>query len=309
LNQPQTIHLAIAYDQNYLNQFYALLTSVIEHNKSHRISLHCIATGLSDAQYENIRQYCAGRGTDIAFYHIDKEMAARFVLSNNWTMAVYYRLFFPFLIPQDIQRLLYIDTDTLVVNDLAPLYGQDISGYPVGAVYDNYVKKQPLIGIEAEGDYFNSGVLLIDIPAWKEQQISEKAFDYLLRYPERILFVDQCALNAVLKNNWKKLPGYCNTMTSMIPAGMDRKLRSRFLSDKIVLHFTLQRPWLYLCTHPYRHLYHHYVRQSPLSDKKPVKDFAAGKIKQKVKQDVLAFYLSSPVLKRTWQMLKNKKNS
>jgi lipopolysaccharide biosynthesis glycosyltransferase len=89
--------------------------------------------------------------------------------------------------------------------------------FPVAAVYDNYVKSQPLLGIFDEGEYFNSGMLLIDVEKWREQNISEKVMEYLLKYPERIKFVDQCGLNAVLNGNWMKLPARFNRIFTYLP--------------------------------------------------------------------------------------------
>src|SRR5690606_16733191 len=146
-----TIHLAIAFDQNYLSPFYALLMSVVEHNKNNKVVIHAIVTGVADGERRTIKSFVQEHGHEIFFYEIDPAVASRFVLVNNWTPAVYYRLFFPFLIPADIKKLLYIDTDVLVVGDLAELYRMDTDGYPVAAVYDNYVKTAPQLGIEAEG--------------------------------------------------------------------------------------------------------------------------------------------------------------
>ncbi|XZF13827.1 glycosyltransferase family 8 protein [Chitinophagaceae bacterium MMS25-I14] len=298
------IHIAIAFDQNYLPQFHALLASILTNNKGHNLEIHCIATGVSADQLETIKSIVAVRGGIVHFYEIDKDFAARFVLSNNWTMAVYYRLFFPFLVPEHVHRLLYIDTDTLVVNDLEKLYNEQIEDYPVGAVYDNYVKTQPLIGITEPEQYFNSGMLLINLRLWKAQKISEKAFDYLLQYPERIRFVDQCALNAVLQNNWKKLPIKYNLMTSYIPLHMNTGQKKEFIKDKTLLHFTLQRPWHYLCEHPYRSLYKKYLLKSPLKSTNPVIDFAWNKVPARLKTDAINYYMKSSILQKAWRLIK-----
>jgi lipopolysaccharide biosynthesis glycosyltransferase len=186
------IHIAVAFDQNYLNQFYALSTSLFFNNKSCTIHLHTIATGITEVERSAIVAYVKKHGADISFYIIDQVQVSKFVLTNQWTSAVYYRLFFPLLVPTTVSRLLYLDSDTVAVGDVSELYAVNLDGYPVGCVYDNYVKHQPLIGI-SEGEYFNSGVLVIDIERWKFLRISERAIDYLQKFPERILYVDQCA--------------------------------------------------------------------------------------------------------------------
>lgn len=298
-----TIHLGITFDQNYLSPFYALLMSILEHNRQHNIVFHAIITGVSDKTQQEIRDLIKQNNGDIHFYQIDQNFVSKFVLVSKWTSAVYYRLFFPFLIPAEVKRLLYIDTDALVVNDLSELYQHDLQHYPVGAVYDNYVKIAPQLGIEKEGSYFNSGVLLMDIERWKEQQISEKAMQFLADYPEKIKFVDQDALNAVLKDNWKKLDWKYNTMYSWIPEDIRKDQLDNFIKDKVILHFTLQRPWNTLCRNRFRDLYHHYLQISPAENKQKYSDFNKDKIVPLLKLRALEFYFDHPGIQKIWRAI------
>jgi lipopolysaccharide biosynthesis glycosyltransferase len=300
-----TIHLGIAFDQNYLSPFYALLTSILENNSKNKIVIHAIITGVSEKEQEDIRTYIGKHNSsEIHYYHIDQEAVSKLVLVSKWTPAVYYRLFFPLIIPQDIERLLYIDTDTLVVNDLSELYSKKLDSYPVGAVYDNYVKTAPQLGIEQEGNYFNSGVLLIDLPKWREQQISEKTMRFLSENPEKIKFVDQDALNAVLKNNWKKLNWKYNTMYSVIPQDIRRDQLKDFLKDKVIIHFTLQRPWNVLCANRYRDLYYNYLMKSPAPNKARHTDLKTDKILPLLKLRLTEFYMDTPILQKVWRTIK-----
>jgi lipopolysaccharide biosynthesis glycosyltransferase len=299
------IHIGIAFDQNYLAPFHALLTSIISNNQSGPIAIHAIATGVDETILLQIKSYVSDNKHDIFFYTIDEKQLSHFTLNDNWTHAVYYRLLFPFLIPGEVERLLYIDTDTLVVNDLRPLYDTPLEGFPVGAVYDNYVVNNPAIGIEGEGNYFNSGMLLMDIPKWKEQQISERAFDYLNKYPERISYVDQDALNAVLKDNWKKLPLQFNVLYSYIPQDIARSALDTFISDKTLLHFTLQRPWNSLCRNRYRGLYFRYLKSSCSPKQKKYTDFNLSKLLPMLTIRLKEFYFDQPLLRGIWRSLKN----
>ena len=299
------IHLGIAFDENYLTPFYALLTSIVENNSRNKIIIHAIITGVSEQKQEEIRKYLNTHiNGEIHYYEIDQDTVSKFVLVSKWTPAVYYRLFFPLIIPQDIERLLYIDTDTLVVNDLSGLYTENLNTYPVGAIYDNYVKTAQQLGIEQEGNYFNSGVLLIDLPKWRGQEISEKTMRFLSEYPEKIKFVDQDALNAVLKNNWKKLDSKYNTMYSVIPEDIKKNDLKNFLKDKVIIHFTLQRPWNILCKNRYRNLYFEYLKRSPARDRPKYNDFTSDKILPLLKLRLIEFYLDTPVLQTVWRKIK-----
>ncbi len=298
------IHVGIAYDQNYLPQFYALAASIFARNRQHEVVIHAIVTGVTESSRADIAKYVGSNGAQIHFYEVDEEQLSKYVLVNKWTPAVYYRLMFPLLVPADVTKLLYIDSDTLVLNDLSKLYDQNTDNFPVAAVYDNYVKKQELLGIMEEGQYFNSGVLLMNIPMWNEQRISEQCFDYLAKYPERIRFVDQCALNAVLKNNWKKMDYRMNCLHSYLPDGMSRNEMRTFIRDVVILHFTLQRPWKMLCSNPYRKLYHYYLASSPYELKEKYVDYSIKKTPHFLKIRAMELYFNMPVVQKLWRSIK-----
>ena len=299
-----SIHLAIAFDRNYLRPFYALLESMFAHNNGESIHIHAIATEVDDKAIKAIEQYVAARAGKITFYQIADERVKHFVTMSTWTKAVYYRLYFPLLVPPTVKRLLYLDTDTVVVSNLSALFNASLDGKPVGAVDDNYVSVQPLIGISTPGEYFNSGVLLIDMDLWRTQQVSERTMEYLLNYPERIQFVDQCGLNAVLHRNWRKLDDGFNFIYSKVPGDMPRKTLKRMLPQLTIIHFTLDRPWTFLCKNPFRYLYLDYLKQSGLYTGQAIDDFEWRKLPAWVRIRMNEFYGDQPWLQYMWRRFK-----
>jgi len=300
------IHLGIAFDKNYLTPFFTLITSIFINNKSNQISIHAIVTGISEAEKATINGYVKQNNAIINYYSIDEKTVSQYVLTSTWTSAVYYRLYFPLLVPASVNRLLYLDTDTIVVNNLAQLYTSDLEHYPVGAVYDNWVKTAPQLGIKEEGNYFNSGVLLIDVKKWNAQRISDASFAFLSANPEKIKYVDQDALNAVLMNNWKKLNAKYNLMYSYISEDLSKEELNKFVADKVILHFTLQRPWYLLCKNRYRNLYFFYLHKSPVENAKRIVDFEWSKVPTLIKIRLNEFYYDSPGLQKFWKRLKHK---
>lgn len=301
----QCIHIGTGFDRSYLNAFYALVSSLVMNHSNGLFELHVIADGLTPDEKEKIKGRVLDSGHCLTFYEVDPSLVKQFVISGKWTSVVYYRLFFSTLVRESIQRLLYLDCDIVAIKSLWSLYTIELDNYPVGAVYDNYVKKQPYIGISTEGEYFNSGVLVMDLEKWRDQKISEKCFQYLLNHPERILYVDQCALNAVLKNNWKKLENRFNLMYSVLPEGLDKYQLQEFLEDGVVVHFTLQRPWNMLCKNPLRKLYFYYLSQSGIKVFPWVRytDFQIRKIPAWLTIRLHEFYFDSPWIQRIWRSL------
>jgi lipopolysaccharide biosynthesis glycosyltransferase len=299
------IHIAVGFDQNYFKFFCTLAASLIDNHKESQLHIHAIAGNLGQSERIELKTWLEKSGHKITFWEIDQQLLEGLVLTGKWTLAVYYRLFFPLLLKNKVSRLIYLDTDTIVCRSLSRFYNFPIENFPVAAVYDNYVKTQPLIGIEEPGNYFNSGVLLIDTDKWNENQISEKTISYLREYPENIRFVDQCALNAVLKNNWFKLPESFNLLHSYVPGALTRQELKDLKSSATVIHFNLDRPWYMLSRNRLRSLYFHYKNANPFTKSQPdYVDYSFTKIPSWVKVRVVEFYLESGWVRKIYKQIK-----
>lgn len=298
----EPIHLAIAFDQNYITPFYVMITSVFHNNKESRFHIHTIVTGISDQDKEEMQRFVHQHHSAIFFYEIAPKAIEGLVIPEQsyFTVATYYRLFFPSLVPAAVRKLLYLDTDIVVVGDLKELYHTNISGYPVGAVAEvNATKSRPDLGITEIGTYFNAGVMLMNIPEWKKQEISEKAIQFLHDFPEKIVWVDQDALNVVLMNNYVKLAAKFNVIPQDIPRCLPKRRYYEFLKDKIVIHYSLKvhKPWNVDSRNKLRYLYHNFLKQSPRSyEKKYIKfQLTASTIKNIVKIRAFETLLNLPL--------------
>jgi lipopolysaccharide biosynthesis glycosyltransferase len=192
----------------------------------------------------------------------------------------------------------------VIIGKLSSIFEIDLENYPLGAVYDNYVKVQPEIGITEEGKYFNSGMLYYNLPLWRAQCISEKAVKYLSAYPERIKFVDQCALNAVIDGNWKVLNEKFNLLFSYVPKEISKKELLAFATDKVVIHYTLQRPWNLFCQNRLRVFYFKYYRLSKNLNGNPITDFSILNLKKWIKMRLIELYFDFGVFNVAWRGMK-----
>jgi len=298
------IHLALAFDENYQNPFLACATSILKNHKQTEVEFHLIATGVSLLRKKQIEDWLKKEGFNANFYDLTDSRINQLITCSTWTQAVYYRLYFPFLVDPTIERLLYLDSDTLILKNLTEFYTIDLQGYPVAAVYDNYVKTQPLIGIDSEGEYFNSGVLLMDLKKWRDQKISERTIEYLLNNPQNIRFVDQCGLNHTLKRNWLKLTSGFNLLYSYLPQTGSITEFSKIESNTTVIHFTLQRPWFMLCENRFRNLYKQNLEAGSLKNGPTVIDFSLDKIGTWMRIRIKEFYFDNALLQELWRMIK-----
>jgi lipopolysaccharide biosynthesis glycosyltransferase len=311
MSEKTEIHLSLAFDEGYWNPFCVLLASIFQHNSTNKVILHLIATGLTDKEKQDIVVFVTSREGEVSFYKIKDVDVRQFVLpdheGNYLSAAIYYRLFFPFLV-EDVPRLLYIDVDTLVVGSLQELFSLNMHGYPAAAVTDTDMPVRSELGIFSTEQYFNSGVLLIDIPAWKNQQITEHALKVIQGQPALIKqYPDQDALNIALKDNWYKLPTAYNLMRKYVPDEVPKRKFKEYLKTQKIIHYNGKKPWFSDCEHRLRHVYQQYARLSLCEE--------AGKITKvnlsKEKRDklfrsrVIEYYFDHPEIVVVWRKLKS----
>lgn len=127
----------------------------------------------------------------------------------------YGRLFGPGQLEGEVERLIYLDVDTLVRHDLTALWMTDLEGSPIAAVRDPWVTSigHPTLGIPdfealglaATAPYFNCGVMVIDVRRWNDDGAENRCLQFLSRQRSN-RFADQDALNAVFSRNWTPLP-------------------------------------------------------------------------------------------------------
>ncbi|MCG5215486.1 glycosyltransferase family 8 protein [Streptosporangium soli] len=139
---------------------------------------------------------------------------------SGWVSeAVYLRLAIGEALREET-AVLYLDADVLVLGDLCPLLARELGGVPVAAVRDpqNPIIGQGIalpgwreLGLPAGREYFNSGVMLLDLAQCERLRLFEQARHFLTEHPESVTFWDQDALNWAVDDDWIRLERRWNT--------------------------------------------------------------------------------------------------
>jgi len=174
------------------------------------LTVTVLTAGLSAEALTPARRYLDG--LPVTFVPIPCDAFDALPRPPHLPLVTYGRLLLDRLLPGSHDRVLYLDGDTLVEQDVAQLAATPLHGATLGAVLDF---GRVMIGRDAEarsrldlgpgGDYFNAGVLLIDWAAWRERAVGENCLSVLQTEPDRFVQRDQCALNYVCRGHWEKL--------------------------------------------------------------------------------------------------------
>jgi lipopolysaccharide biosynthesis glycosyltransferase len=193
-------------------------------------------------------------------------------INLHFSVATYFRLLAADLI--DEEKLLYLDSDILVLGDISLLWDLDMDRYPLAAVMDLIVRDfHRLDLVESEG-YFNSGVMMMNLKVWRELDLGEKVLSYIFSNPKNIIYADQCGLNGFLKGNWLRLELKWNLQSPFF----DKQYKNLFsiwskefdlpisTQNPTIVHFSgNQKPWNFRSQHPYKGLYWKYLNTTPFA--------------------------------------------
>jgi lipopolysaccharide biosynthesis glycosyltransferase len=237
--------IVMACDKSYAMQLAIALRSAVEANRTGKpLDVYVLCDDFSTSIRQKV--ICSLPEGSAAIYWVPVDLSSfeQFSTLPHISKMTFARFMIPRIFGKDVPRVLYLDADILVLHDLNALWDADLKDAIIGAVLDDNldpqikartpnVEKFPRVK-----DYFNAGVLLIDLDRWRKERISETALEYLARYPNSPL-ADQDALNVACDGRWMKLDLHWNFYNHLRTAIFDLPIAQR---PKIV-HFTGQKPW------------------------------------------------------------------
>lgn len=244
------IHVTCSLDSNYTRFAGVLMTSIFENNKNEKIMMHIMGLKLTENDKHDLSHIAGSYNNLIKFYDIDENQFKGLKTTEQWNIATYFRLLLPDIIDQQIKRVLYVDCDIIFRGSIRELYDIDLENNIIGAVEDHVLSPRASLnyihGILPENFYFNAGVLLIDLKAWREEGITKRCFDYLKH--NKPMHLDQDTLNFVLQKKWKHLPYRYNFMADFHAAyfskrDFDMDMDKKYPYYPVIIHFTGTKPW------------------------------------------------------------------
>ena len=258
------IHVALTFDDKYWAPAYTTMRSICMVSRRARdFVFHLMHVGLSAQHKADIEAVTAEFGAQIVYYDLEalgilKQRIARLpkVGMHINTPIVYTRLFLTDIVPRQIERLIFIDSDMMVRADIAPLYDIDLEGFPIAAASDPYRTGfqtgrdlKPKRYYSTTDLFFNAGLLVLDTRKVAGIDIVGRIMELLS--PEEVagLYYDQDILNIVFRNDWKVLDKLWN---------LQNPLPAHEVLDPYVVHYTgIHKPWLLFKKPAFKRMYRH----------------------------------------------------
>ncbi|WP_345952380.1 glycosyltransferase family 8 protein [Mucilaginibacter sp. PAMB04168] len=213
------LSVVYACDNNFVPLLAASIKSLEINSAGVQKDIYVIDDGISAANRQRLINSISSKEIAIKFLLV-KDVVGKITIPyfNNAALPVttFFRLFVHTFIPEGTERVLYLDSDMIVLGNIAELWGVEFGDSIIAAVQDPGIKTLGCswgggvrnwkeLGYQADDKYLNAGLLLINLQKWNEFDVCTKALDAAVKYQKHIVYGDQYCLNAVLANRWVEL--------------------------------------------------------------------------------------------------------
>lgn len=277
----------ILYTTNdaFIPQIATGMCSIFENNKHIKeITIHIISDGISQDNKQKLTMFCHTYNRNINIIELG-DISTYFDFSFDtlgWNNVILSRLLLDQLLPKTVNKIIYLDGDTVVIDSLDELWETDMQNFVIGGSIEPTVdkKRKNSLGIPENQPYINSGVLLINLEKWRNENTGKKIIEYYKAHDGKLFAADQDAINGTLHGQIYIFSPKFNfyTIHSYYPYKMLKKLTSpaAYISEEIfkdafdsptIIHFLGEdRPWRAGNNHPYKDKYEYYLSLTPWKD-------------------------------------------
>jgi len=260
-------------------------------NNEYPIDIYIIHSDLSKENLNLLENICGSFNYKLNPIKIDVNTFNGVREMGHLKIQAYFRIAISNLI--NAKTALYLDCDIYVKSSIREIFNINLEGYPLAAVKDPGFQPIEKLKMRPDSAYFNSGVLLMNLDFWRENNLSNIVLKYAIENTNILSYADQCALNAVIDGKYFSLDLLYNFQTihlELCPESTINKAK--------IIHFTSSyKPTHYLNKHPFKEEYMKEFRNTP--------DYYKFKFKNFVRIFLKNIYLESlPSLARKYRLIK-----
>jgi lipopolysaccharide biosynthesis glycosyltransferase len=248
------MNLLFTVNRGYIGHVMDCIHSIVRFYSEDGYDIYILHSDLQEEDQEYVSKQIENPKVRLHFQFVDPELFASFPESERYPRLIYYRIFAAAFLPEDLDRVLYLDGDIIVINPLDELYQMKFNGNYFFAC--THVKKflnkvnQYRLGMKEERNYINSGVLLMNLRELRKVQMREEVLSFVDKRKRYLTLPDQDIITALYGNKI----GIIDTMRYNLSDRMLSLYNSDLSHDKIDLdwirqntviihYYGKQKPW------------------------------------------------------------------
>lgn len=255
----ESVHIGYGTDDNFVMPMGVSIISVLENNPDLDFVFHVLTEGISEKSILQLRKIADAYPRCAFQIHTIDLSVINGLPVYALGKATYIRVFLDQILPDSVDRILYLDGDIVCIGSLMNLWNTDFDGKTVMVVEDvpkTAIKQGKKFNIK---HYFNAGMIFMNMKCWKQKTISDKFLKVCFTYKEKLNYLDQDALNIVLQDQ-KLLMG---KQYNYIPESAEVL---EIPQDTVFLHYAGTKPWYCWLEFPLKEYFMKYYAMSPWKD-------------------------------------------
>jgi lipopolysaccharide biosynthesis glycosyltransferase len=266
------MNILVTLDSKYIKPLKVMLYSLFSNNPGEEFHIYLMHSRIKDEEIADLERFVGGFGQKLIVLKIDNEYFHDAPVVFHYTKEMYYRLLAFKFLPEEMDRILYLDPDILVINLIRTLYDTEPQGCLYAAAYHNILTVKEINRIRLYpykiNAYFNSGVLLMNLKLQRKLVDEEEIYSFIEKNRTKLILPDQDIINTLYSDKIKSLDEklynydtrYYNyyKVTTNNTCDMDYIMR-----NTVILHFCgKKKPWLKGYSGKFHSLYKHYERKA-----------------------------------------------
>jgi lipopolysaccharide biosynthesis glycosyltransferase len=204
------IHIAFSINDAYAHYVCVTMKSIVNNHPDDTVTIHILSDYISEKSKRLISESIRDSESHISIaYHVmDNCKFEGLKVRHHWTLCVWYRLALCDVLPADIHRVLYLDADTVVVENLSHLFQMDMENKSIAAVIDDYASsgRATRLGYEESKGYVCAGIMLMNLDYWRQHNLSDKSLNWARTHSDILRFLDQDVINVLCQDSKIILP-------------------------------------------------------------------------------------------------------
>lgn len=299
------VHIVLASDNNYYPYIYVAVKTLFEHNKNVKdLVVHYIQQDVTTENINYLKELGKNynREVDVIKFELPKHFDEILPAYGAASKTTYVKFWFASMFPNE-DRVLYLDPDILVMDNIEEMYNIDFKDNLIAGVIENLPSyHMEASHMTASDSYINGGMVLCNLAKWRECDLEKIALKRLQDTTHNLNY-DQGILNEICKSDTLVLHPRYNVLAEVFEFKSSKKIMLRYnfthyysqeeIDDAInkpaIIHFTgflYGKPMSTKCTHPYTKYFQDVLKESPLKYKLSSQDID---IKKKIRKFFLRY--------------------
>lgn len=244
-------HVAFCISDNYSSIVAVTLQSFVDHHTNESVFIfHIVSEAMSADNLAYLKSVIAPRPSWQLVYHpIEKKNLAH-IPTGPFTIHTWYRIFLDQLLPEEVEKVLYLDADTLIASSIDELFQIPLENVAIGAAKDQQnfiIATKQRIGLPQQHTYVCSGVLLMNLSYWRKHNIAQQILDWAIANAHRLGCPDQDAINVVLREKTVVLPAKWGIIARnfLYDAFYQTEEAAEAYHHPCIIHYAGCAPWYY----------------------------------------------------------------